>query len=101
MRKRLGLLLISAAACAACVAAYTQPAPAPQGRPADPRYDEKGDLKRPEDYKTWVFVGASVGLRYHKDLPDTKPRVRVAPTQFPAVMIHGCGNAVASSESAD
>ncbi|HJZ59226.1 MAG TPA: cytochrome P460 family protein [Gemmataceae bacterium] len=74
MQKWLGLLLISAAANVACLAASAQPTSAPQVRSADPQYDAKGDLKRPADFRTWVFVGANIGLRYHKDLPDTTPR---------------------------
>jgi cytochrome P460 len=74
MRKWLSLLLITTAACVACLAAYTQPLAAPQARSTDPQYDAKGDLKRPEDFRKWVFVGANIGLRYHTDLPDTKPR---------------------------
>ena len=79
MRKWSGLLLLPAAACATCLAAYTQPPPAPQARPEDPQYDAKGDLKRPTDFRTWMFVGASVGLQYHKDLPDTTPREQDRP----------------------
>ena len=74
MRKWLGLLLVTAAACVACLTAYTQAPPAPQVRSTDPQYDAKGNLKRPGDFLTWVFVGANIGLRYHKDLPDTAPR---------------------------
>lgn len=33
----------------------------------EPRYDGEGDLVRPEGYRHWVFVGASLGLRYAKD----------------------------------
>ena len=73
MRKLIGLLLVSAAACAACLTAYTQPTPAP-ARSTDPQYDAKGDLKRPADFRTWVFVGANIGLQYRKEGADTKPR---------------------------
>jgi len=31
---------------------------------AVPTYTADGDLVRPEDYRTWVFVGASLGLSY-------------------------------------
>jgi hypothetical protein len=74
MRKRLGLLLITAVACAASLSAVTQPPAAPEVRSTEPQYDEKGDLKRPADFRTWVFVGANIGLAYHSDLPDTTPR---------------------------
>jgi len=74
MRKSLGLFLVTAAACGACLGADTQPSPTPQARSTDPQYDEKGNLKRPTDFRTWVFVGANIGLQYHKDLPATTPR---------------------------
>ena len=74
MRKWLGLLLITAAACVVCLSAYTQPPTLPKTGSTDPEYDAKGDLKRPAGFRTWVFVGANIGLRYHKDLPDTTPR---------------------------
>ena len=74
MRKRLGLLFIASAACAASLSAVTQPPAAAEVRSTDPQYDEKGDLKRPADFRTWVFVGANIGLAYHSNLPDTTPR---------------------------
>src|SRR5262245_37169776 len=46
-------------------------APAPRASSAGPQYDEKGNLKRPTDYRTWVFVGANLGLQYRKDLLPT------------------------------
>lgn len=73
------VLLLPAAVCAAYLTASTQPAPAPQARANDPQYDEKGDLKRPGDFRTWVFVGSNIGLRYHKDTPDVKPREQDRP----------------------
>jgi hypothetical protein len=71
MRNRIGLLVLMAVAC---IAASTQTPPAPQVRSPDPLYDAKGDLKRPADFRTWVFVGANIGLQYHKDLPVTTQR---------------------------
>ena len=80
MQNWLGLLLLSVMICVACLTARTQPTPAPQAaRSTAPEYDEKGDLKRPTDFRSWVFVGANIGLRYHKDLPDTKPREKDLP----------------------
>ena len=32
-----------------------------------PEYDAAGDMLRPEGYRRWVFVGATLGLRYTKD----------------------------------
>jgi hypothetical protein len=40
----------------------------------EPQYDGKGDLKRPTDYRKWVFVGANIGLQYRKDRPEAAPR---------------------------
>lgn len=43
-----------------------------------PQYNDKGELKLPADYLTWVFVGANLGLEYREDgaaepAPDKKP----------------------------
>ena len=35
-----------------------------------PTYTADGDLIRPEDYRTWVFVGASLGLSYNEDADE-------------------------------
>ena len=32
-----------------------------------PEYDAAGDMLRPQGYRHWVFVGASLGLRYPQD----------------------------------
>jgi hypothetical protein len=74
MRNWIGLLVLSAVASTAGLTANTQPPPAPQVQSAEPQYDAKGDLKRPADFRTWVFVGANIGLQYHKDVPATTPR---------------------------
>jgi Cytochrome P460 len=37
-------------------------APAPPG--AVPRYNAQGELLRPDGYRSWVFVGAALGLDY-------------------------------------
>src|SRR5258708_18424988 len=29
-----------------------------------PQYNDKGELKLPADFQTWVFVGANLGLEY-------------------------------------
>lgn len=34
---------------------------------AEPSYDDAGDMLRPEGYRSWIFVGASLGLRYAED----------------------------------
>ena len=52
---------------AAFVAAAQQqdsPIPPSLDGMAVPTYTEDGDLIRPDDYRTWVFVGASLGLSY-------------------------------------
>jgi len=43
-------------------------------RSAEPQYDGNGDLKRPTDFQTWVFVGANLGLRYRKDVQNISHR---------------------------
>jgi hypothetical protein len=79
MWKQLGFLLLVIVTGGACFTAHTQPTPAPQARSTAPEYDAKGDLKRPMDFRTWVFVGADLGLRYHKDVPDAKTRELAPP----------------------
>lgn len=39
-------------------------ASAPPAGMVQPAYDDKGQLIRPEGYRNWVFVGASLGLDY-------------------------------------
>jgi Cytochrome P460 len=38
-----------------------------------PVYDAKGDMKPPEGYRTWVFVGTSLGLNYGAASPQDGP----------------------------
>lgn len=40
-------------------------------RLAEPQYNEKGELKRPADYRAWVFVGSNIGLQYGKHVRET------------------------------
>jgi hypothetical protein len=49
------LLLI---ACLALLAA------APEGKTPKPRYDDKGQLLRPADYREWMFLSAGFGMNY-------------------------------------
>ncbi len=35
-----------------------------------PAYTADGDLIRPDGYRTWVFVGASLGLSYNEDAAE-------------------------------
>jgi len=37
-----------------------------------PQYNEKGELKRPEDFRRWVFVGANMGVEYRDDAKSKK-----------------------------
>jgi hypothetical protein len=51
------------------------------GGPADrssscPRYTTGGQLVRPEGYRTWVFVGADVGLSYDPKVAENTGRER-------------------------
>jgi len=49
----------------------------PPGRHASaPEYDVNGHLKLPADFRTWIFVGSNIGLRYRKDVAETTPRER-------------------------
>src|SRR5262245_37854742 len=63
----------------ACLAVALQAAPLPsQGQPprpvTGPQYNDKGELLRPTDYRTWVFVGSNIGLQYKKDAPAKAPK---------------------------
>ncbi len=48
--------------------------PASDKATAAPEYDEKGNLKLPRGFESWVFVGANLGLRYPTNMPETTPR---------------------------
>src|SRR5436309_3353202 len=39
-----------------------------------PQYTKDKELKRPTDYRTWVFVGANLGLSYSPKVADNTPR---------------------------
>ena len=60
-----------------------------------PEYDAAGDLLRPEGYRRWVFVGATLGLRYTKDGeaadegPGSFHNVYVQPEAYDYFMEHG------------
>ncbi len=38
-----------------------------------PRYDASGELLRPDNFHSWVFVGASIGLSYSKESGESGP----------------------------
>jgi hypothetical protein len=40
------------------------PAEAPDEKALKPRYDEKGQLIRPADYREWTFLSAGYGMNY-------------------------------------
>ena len=60
-----------------------------------PEYDSAGDMLRPEGYRHWVFVGASLGLRYAKDGepqddgPGTFHNVYIQPEAYTYFMEQG------------
>ncbi len=60
-----------------------------------PEYDPAGDVLRPEGYRHWVFVGASLGLRYAKDGepeddgPGSFHNVYIQPEAHAYFMEHG------------
>jgi hypothetical protein len=42
--------------------------------PSEPRYTPGGKLVRPEGYRTWVFVGADIGLSYDPKVAENTVR---------------------------
>jgi len=60
----------------------------PAGPVAVPAYDASGALLRPEGYRRWVFVGASLGLSYregaHEDGPGEFHHVYLRPESYEA-----------------
>ncbi len=57
------VLALIAALVATAQQSDTAAAPSLDGMPL-PTYTADGDLIRPVDYRTWIFVGASLGLSY-------------------------------------
>jgi hypothetical protein len=60
----------------------------------EPRYDDERDVLRPEGYRHWVFVGASLGLRYAEDgEPEEGPgsfhNVYIQPEAYAYFMANG------------
>jgi hypothetical protein len=74
MIQRTGALLVLASAVVILVV-YLAPAshPIPEAS-TEPQYDDKSDLKRPTDFKTWVFVGSNIGLQYRKETAEKTKR---------------------------
>lgn len=59
-----------------------------------PAYTEAGDLIRPEGYRTWVFVGASLGLSYgegaaEREGPGVFTNVYIQPEAYRYFMATG------------
>jgi len=58
-----------------------------------PEYDSAGALLRPEGYREWVFVGASLGLSYRDGAPQSGPgefhHVYVRPESYAAFLRSG------------
>ena len=63
------LAALIAALVAAAQGPTTDARPSLDGM-ALPTYTAAGDLIRPEDYRTWIFVGASLGLSYDEDAAE-------------------------------
>src|SRR5438270_11800324 len=67
MRLRVVSTLVVAATLAVAIGHGVRAAdPAATGAP---QYTAAGELRRPEGYRTWVFVGASLGLSYREGAP--------------------------------
>jgi hypothetical protein len=64
-----GLVLAAGFAAFRMVELSAAPAPAM----TVPSYDEGGRMRRPEGYRTWVFVGSSLGLRYEGEGTEGGP----------------------------
>jgi hypothetical protein len=47
-------------------------APAPPNAPTRPTYTEKGLLKVPKQFRSWVFVGADLSPRYKSEAPGVE-----------------------------
>ena len=61
---------------------------------ATPTYTADGDLILPEDYRTWIFVGASLGLSYsegaaEREGPGTFTNVYIQPQAYRYFMATG------------
>lgn len=67
-RKHLTIALVMVLFCGAVAKADDAP-----GGMVKPAYAEDGNLILPDAYRTWVFVGASIGLSYFGDKPARDP----------------------------
>ena len=70
------------AACAAAAAAVTvalHPGAGIAQSASDPQYASNGNLVRPKDFHTWVFVGSNLGLGYAKEVAANTVREMARP----------------------
>jgi hypothetical protein len=78
-----GFAAFAAMALAPSVRSQGQPSPAPQ-------YTPDGQLKVPQGFETWVFVGSNLGLAYKEELPANTAleAARVNQQQFHNIYIN-------------
>ena len=68
-------LAACAAAAAGCyIALHPLTGSAQAQSTRDPQYTGGGNLVRPKDFHTWVFVGSNLGLGYDKEVTRDTPR---------------------------
>lgn len=53
-----------------------------------PQYNDKGELKLPPDFETWVFVGANMGLEYREAAANDAPADKEAGKQVKVGNFH-------------
>ena len=87
-------LIALIAALAAAAQLRKADAPSALDGMVEPAYTAEGDLIRPEGYRTWVFVGASLGLSYNKSAgeregPGTFTNVYIQPQAYRYFMATG------------
>jgi hypothetical protein len=68
------LALCAAAGAAGYVALHPLTGIAQAQSTRDPQYTSSGNLVRPKDFHTWVFVGSNLGLGYDKEMTRDTPR---------------------------
>jgi Cytochrome P460 len=73
-RWTLMLASCAAAALAGYVALHPLTRNAQAQSPSDPQYTSGGNLVRPKDFHTWIFVGSNLGLGYAKEFTADTPR---------------------------
>jgi hypothetical protein len=80
MKRRRNLLLCVLALAAWRATALRSDETTPQPTKG-PQYNDQGELKRPTDYRTWVFVGSNLGLQYRQDTPKPREADRAQPAR--------------------